>query len=176
MSENYTQLVEDCRHRDGKAMRRLYELTAPMAMGVCRRYSRDRATAQDLMQEGYIKVYEGIGRLREPERLMSWIYQVMVNECINHCRRTDRAEYLEDAGLEPVTFQVDPFGTEEVMLALQQLPPRHRAVFNLLEVEGQSEEEVAERMRTTVANVRTMMTRAKQSLRELLTKRKTTRI
>ena len=171
MSENYTQLVADCRRRDRKAMRKLYELTAPMAMGVCMRYSHDRDTAQDLMQDGYIKVYEGIGKLKEPERMMAWVYRVMVNVCINHCQRAVRTESLEDVGCEPVTFQTDPFGMEEVVMALQQLPPRQRAVFNMLEVEGWTEEEVAEEMKTPVTNVRTLMTRARMGLRELLTKR-----
>lgn len=173
MSENYTQLVQACLHRDRKAMRRLYELTAPMAMGVCMRYSRSRETAQDLMQEGYIKVYEGLGKIKEPEKVMAWVYHVMVNECINHCRRAEVQTYLEDVAMEPATFQTDPFGTEEVVLALQRLLPRQRAVFNMLEVEGLTEEEVAEEMKTTVGNVRTLMSRARNSLKEILTKRKT---
>lgn len=171
MSEkNYTQLVEDCRQRDRRAMRELYDLTAPMAMGVCMRYSHNRDTAQDLMQDGYIKVYEGLGRLKDPERLMSWVYRVMVNVCINHCQRQVEPERLEEAGQGPVTFQPDPFGTEEVVAALQKLPPRQRAVFNMLEVEGLTEEEVSERMKTPVTNVRTLMTRARMALRKLLTR------
>lgn len=170
MSEKYTQLVQDCRRRDRKAMRQLYDLTAPMAMGVCMRYSHDRDTAQDLMQEGYIKVYEKIGKLKEPEKVMSWVYRVMVNECINHCKRQKPLELLDDVGEEPAVFQTDPFGMEEVVLTLQQLPPRQRAVFNMLEVEGLTEEEVAEQMKTPVTNVRTMMVRAKKRMKELLTR------
>ena len=90
MEEMYTQLVEECRRRDRRAMRRLYETTAPMAMGVCMRYCRNREEAQDVMQDGYVKVFERIGRLREPEKLMAWVYQLMVNECLNHLR--DRME------------------------------------------------------------------------------------
>ena len=97
MSEEYTQLVKRCRKHDERAMRALYEEMAPMAMGVCMRYSHNRETAQDLMQEGYIKVYEGLKKVREPEKVMSWVYHVMVNECINYCRRAKPTEYLEDA-------------------------------------------------------------------------------
>lgn len=170
MDVNYTQLIEDCRRRDRRAMRQLYDLTAPMAMGVCMRYSHDRDTAQDLMQEGYIKVYEGLKKLKEPERLMAWVYRVMVNVCINYCRRVSPLEYLEDVKLEPAVFPADPFGSEEVVMTLQQLPERHRAVFNMLEIEGFSEEEVAEKLKTPVSNVRTIMSRAKKMMRERLTK------
>jgi RNA polymerase sigma factor (sigma-70 family) len=89
---------------------------------------------------------------------------------INHCRRAKRPEYLEEVVAQPVTFQTDPFGMEEVVEALQQLPPRQRAVFNMLEVEGLDETEVAEKMSTPVTNVRTLMSRAKGRLKELLTR------
>ena len=170
MEQNYTQLVEGCRRRDRRSMRALYDLTAPMAMGVCMRFASDRDAAQDLMQDGYIKVYEGLARLREPEKLMAWVYQVMFNEGLNHCKRNRRPEYLDEVGEEPVVFQTDAFGMEEVVLALQQLPPRQRAVFNMLEVEDMDEKEVAVRMGTPVTNVRTLMSRAKNRLKELLTK------
>ena len=163
-------MVEGCRRRDRVAMRRLYELTAPMAMGVCMRFASDRDAAQDLMQDGYIKVYEGLDKLREPEKVMAWVYHVMLNVGINHCRRAKRPEYLEEVVAQPVTFQTDLFGMEEVVEALQQLPPRQRAVFNMLEVEGLDETEVAEKMSTPVTNVRTLMSRAKGRLKELLTR------
>lgn len=170
MSEEYTQLVEGCKNRERRAMKRLYDLTAPMAMGVCMRYSHDRDAAQDLMQEGYIKVYEGIGKLRDPSKVMAWVYQVMVNECINRCKRAKRTEYIEEMVTEPVVFQPDTFAGEEVVMKLQLLPPRPRAVFNMLEVEELTEEEAAARLKTSVGNVRTMMSRAKRMLRDMLTK------
>ena len=163
MSEEYTQLVEGCKNRERRAMKRLYDLTAPMAMGVCMRYSHDRDAAQDLMQEGYIKVYEGIGKLRDPSKVMAWVYQVMVNECINRCKRAKRTEYIEEMVTEPEVFQPDTF-------AGQLLPPRPRAVFNMLEVEELTEEEAAARLKTSVGNVRTLMSRAKRMLRDMLTK------
>lgn len=148
----------------------LYELTAPMAMGVCMRFASDRDQAQDLMQDGYVKVYEHIDRLRDPDRLMGWVYQVMMNVGLNHCKRHARMESIEALEVEPVTLCLDPFEMEEVVLALQQLPERQRAVFNMLEVEGLPEEEVAHEMGTSVANTRTLLTRARNRLKEILTK------
>ena len=170
MEEKYTQLVEDCRQHDSRAMRRLYEATAPMAMGVCMRYCRNRETAQDVMQNGYVKVYENLWRLREPEKLMAWVYQVMMNECINHCKSRKEAVCLDDMQYEPSTPPLDPFAAEEVVEALQRLTSQQRMVFNLLEVEGMTPEEAAQQMKTTVGNVRTHFTRACKALRKILLK------
>ena len=103
----YTQLVEDCRRRDREAMRRLYEATAPMALGVCMRYCGDRETAQDLMQDGYVRIFEGIGRLREPERLMAWVYQVMVNVCLTHCKWREETVSLDEMEKEHIRRTLD---------------------------------------------------------------------
>ena len=117
-----------------------------------------------------IKVYEGIGKLRDPSKVMAWVYQVMVNECINRCKRAKRTEYIEEMVTEPEVFQPDTFAGEEVVMKLQLLPPRPRAVFNMLEVEELTEEEAAARLKTSVGNVRTLMSRAKRMLRDMLTK------
>ena len=66
MSNEYTRMVEGCRRRDAKAQRALYDAMAPMAMGVCMRYARDREQAMDILQDGFIKVYENISKLLEP--------------------------------------------------------------------------------------------------------------
>ena len=71
---------------------------------------------------------------------------------------------------EPEVFQPDTFAGEEVVMKLQLLPPRPRAVFNMLEVEELTEEEAAARLKTSVGNVRTLMSRAKRMLRDMLTK------
>ncbi len=168
----YTQLVEDCRRRDRKAMRRLYETTAPMAMGVCMRYCGDRDEAQDVMQDGYIKVFEGLGRLKEPERLMAWVYKLMVNACLNHLRYRKETVGLEEMEEEPAVLPADPFAHDELVAAVQELPARHRAVFNLIEVEGLTAEEAAQRLKTGVKNVRVLYSRACNELKDILTNEK----
>lgn len=168
MSDKYTQLVKRCRKRDERAMRELYEEMAPMAMGVCMRYARSREEAQDLMQEGFIKVFEHLGRLKEEEKLGAWIHKIMVNTCIDFYYSRKELRLLDDVTVEPVTLPLDPFGMEEIVAAIQQLPPHQRAVFNLVEVEGYSCEEVAQRLRQTASGVRATLCRAKATLREEL--------
>lgn len=168
MSDEYTQLVKRCRKRDERAMRALYEEMAPMAMGVCMRYSRCREEAQDLMQDGFIKVFEKLGTLKDPERVGAWIHQIMMNVCIDSFHSRKELRYLDDIEAEPVTLPLDPFAMDEIVAAIQKLPLHQRAVFNLVEVEGFSCEESARKLGQKASAVRATLCRAKAALREML--------
>ncbi len=168
MSMSNAQIVEGCRRRDAKAQRALYDATAPMALGVCMRYAANRDEAQDLMQDAYIKVFERIGQLRDADRLEAWVYSIMVNTGVQHCRKAHRETVVDD--LEPVASAVDfdPYSAHDLVAAMQQLSPRHRLAFNLFAVEGYSLDEVAQQMKCSNVNVRVMLNRARNKMREFL--------
>ena len=137
-------------------------------MGVCMRYATDRDAAQDLLQDGFVQVFEHIGRVRDPERLGGWIYRVILNECLQHYRRNERQLYVDDVMVEKVELPLDPFGTEEVVLALQKLTPAQRTAFNLVEVEGYTYQAAASEMHCSEVSVRALLSRAKSRLKEIL--------
>lgn len=174
MTEDYAHIVEGCCRHDRRAQRALYDTFAPMAMGVCMRYATDRDVAQDLLQDGMVQVFEKIGQLRDPQGLGAWIYRLMVNTCLQYLRkRKEEVVGLPENPLSAEEFSLsvfdDPFAMEEVVLALQQLPPSQRMAFNLVEVDGYTISEVAQRVGCSEANVRALLSRAKGRLREILT-------
>lgn len=150
-------------------MRELYDKTASMAMGVCMRYAGDRSTAQDWMQDGYIRVYEKIDSLKNPERLMGWVYQVMVHICLNHCKKRSKVLYLDELEEEPLPDNPLPYSAEEVFAAMKQLPVSLRTAFNLVTVEEYDYRQAAEEMGCQQSTVRAMHSRACARLREILT-------
>ena len=168
MSDDYTQLVKRCCKRDERAMRTLYDRMAPMAMGVCMRYARNREEAQDLMQDGFVKVFEHLGSLKSPERVGAWIHQIMVNVCIDYYYSRRELRFLDDSDVEPVTMPLDPFTMDEIVAAIQKLLPYQRTVFNLVEVEGYSCEDAAKRLGHSSSGIRATLCRAKAALREIL--------
>lgn len=168
MTADYKHIMEGCRRHDRKAQQTLYEAMAPMAMGVCMRYSSDRDEAQDLMQDGFVKVFEQIGKVREPERLASWIYRVMLSVCVKNYHRKVRRKMAEMTVVEQVELPLDPFADEEIVAALQRLAPAQRQVFNLVAVEGYSYTDAAHEMRCSEVNVRALYSRARMELRNLL--------
>ena len=168
MKADYAQILDGCRRNDRRAQKALYVEFAPMAMGVCMRYASDRDAAQDLMQDGFIRVFEHIGTVQQPQSLGAWIHRTMVNVCLRDFRR--RKLQLTDitAAEDNTTLPLDPFAGQEIVLALQQLPPAQRTAFNLIEVEGYSYSEAAEQLRCSEVNLRSLVCRAKTELRRIL--------
>lgn len=163
---DYAQMVEGCRKRDARAQRALYDAMAPMAMGVCIRYARDREEARDYMQDGFVKVFEKVGRLKNSETLRSWVYKTMLNTCIDHCRLRREVEPIGNYDVNAV--ETDPYTMEVIVLAMQKLPKTHRTVFNLCDIEGYKLEEVAKELKSNYKTVKVTLSRARKMMRELL--------
>lgn len=172
MSMSYAEMVDGCRRRNARAQRALYDELAPMAAGVCRRYSADRDEAKDMLQDGFVKVYERIGSLRDPQKLRSWVYNIMVNTCIQHYRKARHTVLMEmdDESAESETEL--PYSMEDIVRALGNLTPVQRMAFNLCCAEELSYEEVAKQMACSEGAVRVALCKAKKRMRELMEPRK----
>lgn len=177
MKPEKNHLVAACQRKEEDALRQLYDEFAPMMLGVCMRYTHSRDEAQDLLHDGFLKVYKSIGNLKQPLALEDWIYQIMVNVCINYVSRRRDIVYSGIAGMEEVKnggglytdpFDTDPFETAEVMKAIRALPDPYRVVFNMKEVDDFSYPEIADRLGLKEVTVRTIAFRARKMLREAL--------
>ncbi len=165
-------LVKACCRGDERAYKQLYDDYAPKMMGVCLRYAADREMAQDILSDGFVKVFTNMSKLRDPRMLPAWIRRVMVNTALNHLR-VKREIILGDGDSQNEIVDApnyDRFDMSRILDAIQQLPPLYRAVFNMRELEGYSHEEIAERLGLQNAYVRLTLTRAKRRLQTLLGK------
>ncbi len=171
MGMNSQQIVEGCRRHDAKAQRALYEELAPMCMGVCHRYISDRDEAQDLLQDGFVRIFENVGKLRDPEKLRPWAYAVMVNTCVSYLRRAKRLRVMEDLehlSMEPDEEALVPYSMADIRKAIDALSERTRTAFNLCAIDGRSAADAAGLMGTTEGNVRLLVCRARAILRQEL--------
>ena len=161
-------MVEGCRRRNAKAQRALYDELAPMAMGVCYRYTVDRDEAHDMLQDGFVKVFERIGTLRDPQKLRSWTYNIMVNTCIQHYRRTRHTVLQEmDEMVDEVASEM-PYTMEEIVEAMGTISPTQRMAFNLCCVEELSMAEAAHKMNCNEVAVRVALCKARKKMRNFL--------
>ena len=172
MKSEEAQLIEACLKRDERAYSKLYERYAPKMFAVCLRYTRSNSAAEDVMHDGFIKVFETLHKLRDVESLESWMKKIMVYTAINSQRNE-----LPLASMEGVSANVQSdYATSDdiyagidakiVIEAMQKLPASFRTVLNLCEVEGYGFEEVAQQMGVKESTVRSALTRAKQMLAE----------
>lgn len=176
MKPEMEQLVLDCQRKDAKAQKRLYDEFSPLMLGVCMRYTHSRDEAQDLLHDGFIRVFDSIGRLKNPMALEDWMYHIMVNLCVNYTNRRRELQYSDLAGMDGKEgamltddpFNTDPFETSEVLSAIQALPDPYGMAFNLREVEGLEFAEIAGQLGVKESTVRSAVARARKMLRAAL--------
>ncbi len=177
MTEN--QLVERCRENDLVAQRKLYDTHHPVMLAVCMRYTNDKEEAQDVLQEGFIKVFKNIHRYEGKGSLQGWIRKIMVNTALEHYRKNKKRQ--ADVSIDQTTLMMpsvnttlDEIQAKDIMAFIQRLPAGYRMVFNLYAIEGYSHEEIAEQLGISVNTSYSQYHRARGLLKKALTSEKKT--
>lgn len=171
---NYYDLFTRCKEGDAKAQRILYDLFKARLMGLCRRYTRNREEAQDILQESFIKIFRNINQLETSDKLESWMKTIAVNTAISFYHRTKKYELLfspeENRNVtdENLLQQVHSFSDGFLVSLVNELPDGCRMVFNLFAIEGYSHAEIAEKLKITEGTSRSQLYHAKYLLKEKL--------
>jgi RNA polymerase sigma-70 factor (ECF subfamily) len=173
MSAHY-DLFEQCKKGDQKAQRILYDLFKTKLMGLCRRYTRSKEEAEDVLQETFIKIFLKIHQLESTDRMESWMKSIAVRTAIDqyHKRKNQEAlfqsvgdEVLLNIGLE---VTLDTLSDEYLLKVINSLPDGCRMVFNLFIIEGYSHAEIAEILEVSESTSRSQLYHAKFLLRRIL--------
>ncbi|WP_106830833.1 RNA polymerase sigma factor [Parabacteroides pacaensis] len=167
------QLIEGCRKGNRLAQKELYEKFSRKMMGVCLRYSNDRETARDLLQDGFVKVFTNIDAYLGNGSFEGWIRKIFVNCALEHLRKADvlrESTELESTAelIEPEASVMDHLSAQELMSIIQKLPAGFRTVFNLFAIEGYSHKEISEMLNITESTSRSQYTRARQLLQRTI--------
>lgn len=167
------ELIKQCIAGEPKAQERLYILFSRQMMGVCMRYAGSKDEAEDMLQDGFIKLFEKIGDYRAEGSFEGWVRKIFVNTALDYCRKQKQARLADDVEdvqhllLAPENIQSN-INAEELMKALQQLPTGYRTVFNLFAIEGYSHKEIAEQLNITESTSKSQFMRARNFLKEML--------
>lgn len=142
-------------------------------MGLCRRYSSHKDEAKDVFQETFIRIFQRINQVRDPESLEPWLARVAITTAINYYHKVRRHHYLEERNgydYQDTEYEqiLSRFSDEMIVDLINSLPDGYRIVFNLYEVEGYSHSEIGELMNFSEATSRSQLTRAKQALKKKL--------
>lgn len=166
------ELVKGCLGGDRRCQEGLYDRYARRMYAVCLRYARHELEAQDLMQEGFIRVFDKLKDFRLEGSLEGWVRRIMVHTAINHYRR--KSFHLERFGLErlpdsPVESDaLDQLGQEEILSLVASLPDGYRMVFNLFAIEGYDHSEIAELLGCGESTSRSQLAKARRLLQQKL--------
>lgn len=171
--QDYGKLIKSCVRQRPKAQRRLFEMFEGLVMGVCLRYSGSRAEAEDVLQEVFIRVFNNLDTLSDPQALPRWVQQTAVRTAINGYHRDKKHRYhleVSHAEEEPAPQEdaLDRLSNEQLVELINQLPDGYRMVFNLAVVDGYSHRDIAEALGISEATSRSQLVRAKQHLQRSL--------
>ena len=167
--EDLAQLIKGCVEGEPNAKSRLYRMFAPKMLGVCLRYSKDMAEAEDNLQDGFIRVFEKINSFRMEGSLEGWIRRIMVNIALEKYRKQNILQTVEDiSDYEISDFSSDAISkitTNDLLILVQELPVRYRMVFNLYVFEGMNHSEIAEELKISDGTSKSNLARARGILK-----------
>lgn len=168
------ELVAGCKRGEEWACKKIYELHAPVMMGVCVRYVYDRETAKDILQEGFIKVFTKIDSYTGKGVLGAWMRRIFVTTALEYLRQKDALKMSTSIDDHYDSFEnseasaVDLLSAEELMGCIGKLPHGYRTIFNLFAIEGYSHSEIAEMLNIQESTSRSQFLRGKKLLQEIV--------
>lgn len=164
------RMVRGCVKGQPHYQEALYTRYYRKMFGVCLRYAPDRETAEDILQDGFVKVFKNIGSFEGKGSLEGWIRRVMVNTALELLRKKSTLYPVvdieqavnSDSGWDIVSTLTE----QEILRMVQALPVGYRTVFNLYAIEGYSHREIAEQLNITEGTSKSQLARARQTLQE----------
>lgn len=165
--------IARCVDNDPKAQGELYKWFAPKMFGICLRYAKNQMEAEDVLQEGFIKIFRYLKDYRSDGSLEGWIRRTMVNTAINFYKK--KLRYQKDISLEQTEpfnpgeeSALDKLSAKELLEFVQELPDGYRMVFNLNIIEGYTHKEIGEMLNISENTSKSQLSRARGVLQTKL--------
>ncbi|WP_027419423.1 RNA polymerase sigma factor [Crocinitomix catalasitica] len=176
------EIVDGCIRGKRAYQKKLFEMYYGKMMAVCYRYAKDKDEAQDMVQNGFIKVFKKLDVYNFDGSLEGWIRRIMVNTAIDQIRKNKRDPFLvDDDSLLQNEEEVQPFAdadefnlelkAETAIKAISELSPAYRTVFNMYVIEGFTHKEIANYLEISEGTSKSNLAKAKQKLRANLTEK-----
>ena len=170
-------ILQGCLDNLSTAQEALYNQFSPRMLGVCYRYSKSREDAEDMLQEGFIKVYSQIHQFKGAGALEGWIRKIIVHTCINVLKKnkkfSDSVDLIHASSIQISDNNIPSMlQAKQVVECIRLLPIGYRTVLNLYAIEGFSHKEISTILEIEESTSRSQYTRARGLLEEILIKKK----
>jgi RNA polymerase sigma-70 factor (ECF subfamily) len=167
------EIIKGCQKGNRKSQYQLYQQYASGMLAVAMRYSKSTQEAEDILQEGFIKVFQNINKFRQDSSIGYWIKRIVINTALNHQRNKlylypmvdvdDLREGLGASSLENLEM-------EDLMNMVQELPTGCQVIFNLYAIEGYQHKEIAKMLAINEGTSKSQFARARKLLMDIIGK------
>lgn len=170
-------ILQGCLRNESGAQKELYNRYSPKMLAVCYRFGHSREDAEDMLQEGFIKVFSQIHTFRNQGAFEGWVRRIIVHTCINNLKKNKKFNESVDL-IHANTLQVREetvpsiVQAKQVVECIRLLPLGYRTVLNLYAIEGYSHKEISSMLEIEESTSRSQYTRAKQMLEDILVRKK----
>lgn len=176
---NESEIIKGCLKNNRESQKALYELFYGRMLGVCLRYSNSNSDAKEVLNEGFLKVFENLKSYKEVDSIEDWIRKIMIHTSIEHIRKNKQNLLIvstvhankkntatdEQLNEDALLLKV---GKEDILKSVQELTPGYRTVYNLFMIDGFSHAEIAELLDISEDTSKLNLSKAKFALRKNL--------
>lgn len=167
------EIIDGCLKNNRRAQKTLYQAYSSKFLGICLRYAKDRQEAEDVLQEGFIKIFNRIGQYSGSGSFEGWMKRIIINTAITNYRQNlKRYNQVDVANLteDEIEIKAEDFEYtyEELLKVVQSLPTGYRMVFNMFAIEGYQHKEIAAMLEIDVATSKSQYSRARKLLQKKL--------
>lgn len=172
LAENLKQLLAECRQGKRSSRAALYREYYNYAISICLRYSHNREEAQEIVNDGFVKVFVNLDKYTDGLSFKGWVRRIMINAAIDFYRKHEKHNRMLDIE-HAETHSVEADGIsqltqEEIMAAVQHLPPSYRFVFNLYVIEGYKHDEISTKLGISTGTSKSHLAKARARLKKYL--------
>ena len=168
-----SELVREAKQGSAAAQRYLFDLLADKMGMLCRRYVKNRENAEEILLDGFFKLFRGLGDFRyEGEKAFyAWVKKIMVNECLMFLRKKNAFSLVAESVAEEISLDeevLNNLSASEIFSLIVQLPVGYRTVFNLYVIEGMNHREVAALLNISEGTSKSQLSKARSLLQKIL--------
>lgn len=167
-----SDLINGCKEGNRRMQEELYRRFSPRMYAVCLRYAGNAEEAEDILQEGFIKVFKKLDSFRGEGSFEGWVRRIFVNTAIEHFRRKRYLQPVtekEENTIEGKSLSaLDGLAEKDILALVRQLSPGYRTVFNMYVVEGYTHKEIGDMLGISEGTSKSQLSRAKVILQDMV--------
>ncbi len=165
-------IIKGCLAGNRRDQELLYRRHAAKLYAVCLQYSGNDEEARDILQEGFIKIFDNLIHYKNEGSFEGWMRRIVVNTALEKFRnsnklyRVDDIDHIPEPDADPENQDYAGLEAVDLLDIIRELPPKYRMVFNLFAIEGYSHREISEMINISEGTSKSNLSRARTILQK----------